>query len=233
MKIALFGGTFDPVHYGHLRLAEEVREALGFATVLFMPSATPPHKAREEVTPVDVRLKMLRAAVASNPHFEVSDIEVVRQGEEGAYSYTVDTVKELMAAHAGTKGTEAQELEISLIVGSDSFNEITTWCDYDTLLELVSFVVVARPGYAVKKIAEVLPVVLARKFWYDSSIEGYRNEAGRTITYLGNTLLDISSTRIRDLISVGMSVEYLLPPEVLKFIKEEGLYALASDAPAQ
>jgi nicotinate-nucleotide adenylyltransferase len=231
MKIALFGGTFDPVHYGHLRLAEEVREALGFATVLFMPSATPPHKAREEVTPVDVRLKMLRTAVASNPHFEVSDIEVVRQGEEGAYSYTVDTVKELMAVHASAKGGEV--LEISLVVGTDSFNEITTWCGYDILLDLVSFVVVARPGYALKKIAEVLPVVLARKFWYDSSIEGYRNEAGRTITYLGNTLLDISSTRIRELISVGASVEYLLPPEVLKFIKEQGLYTLANDAPAK
>ena len=223
MKIALFGGTFDPVHYGHLRLAEEVREALGFSTVLFMPSATPPHKAREEVTPVAVRLKMLSAALASNPFFEVSDIELVRQSEVGAYSYTVDTVKELMAAHAKGDGTE--ELEISLIVGADSFNEITTWCDYEKLLELVSFVVVARPGYAVKKIAEVLPVVLARKFWYDSSIEGYRNEAGRTVIYLGNTLLDISSTRIRGLIEADMSVEYLLPPEVLKFIKEEGLYA--------
>ncbi|MBE9528439.1 MAG: nicotinate (nicotinamide) nucleotide adenylyltransferase [Proteobacteria bacterium] len=231
MKIALFGGTFDPVHYGHLRLAEEVREALGFSTVLFMPSATPPHKAREEVTPVGVRLEMLSAAVESNPHFEVSDIEVVRQGKEGAYSYTVDTVKELMGAHSKRDG--AQGLEISLIVGADSFNEITTWCDYDTLLELVSFVVVARPGYAVKKIAEVLPVELARKFWYDSSIEGYRNEAGRTVTYLGNTLLDISSTRIRELISVGASVEYLLQPEVLKFIEAEGLYIPVADAPAQ
>ncbi len=233
MKIALFGGTFDPVHYGHLRLAEEVRMGLGFATVLFMPSATPPHKSRKEVTVVAARLEMLRVAVASNPHFEVSDIEVVRQSDEGACSYTVDTVRELMAVHAGSarksgpeSGAEpAEEADISLIVGADSFNEITTWCDYELLLELVSFVVVARPGYAVKKIGEVLPVVLARKFWYDSTIEGYRNETGRTITYLGNTLLDISSTRIREMIGAGVSVEYLLPPEVLEYIKREGLYA--------
>ncbi len=230
MKIALFGGTFDPVHYGHLRLAEEVRQAMDFATVLFMPAAIPPHKPSEEVTSVAARLDMLTLAVSSNPFFEVSDLEAVRHEGTEACSYTIDTVRALLKAKSAEKeaGREEEEgVDISLVVGSDSFNELTTWCDYEELLELVSFVVVARPGYAVKKIGEVLPVALGRKFWYDSTIEGYKNEAGKTITYLSNTLLEISSSRIRELISSGISVEYLLPPEVLKYIEKEGLYAQA------
>ena len=221
MKIALFGGTFDPVHYGHLRLAEEVRQAMDFATVLLVPAATPPHKPPEEVTSVAARLDMLSLAVSSNSFLEVSDMEAVLSESAGACSYTIDTVRALLSE----KSTEEEPVSISLLVGSDSFNEITTWCDYEELLELVSFVVVARPGYAVKKIGEVLPVALGRKFWYDSDVGGYRNEQGRTITYLSNTLLDISSSRIRELIGVGLSAEYLLPPEVYKYIKKEGLYA--------
>ena len=224
MKIALFGGTFDPVHYGHLRLAEEVREVIGFTSVLFMPAAVPPHKLAGGVTPVAARLDMLSLALSSNPFFEVSDMEAVRCGSSSRSgeerSYTIDTVQALLSEFAGTEGG----VEISLIVGSDSFNEITTWYGYEQLLELVNFVVVARPGYAVKKIEAVLPVVPGSKFWYDDKIKGYRNESNKTVRFLLNTLLDISSSHIKELIRAGRSVKYLLPPDVIEYIKKEGLY---------
>lgn len=210
MRIGIMGGTFDPIHYGHLRCVEEVREGLGLDKVLFVPTAVTPHKPEEAITPALARLEMVRLAISGNPGFEASDIEIKRGGR----SFTIDTVREL--ARPGT--------ELTLIIGNDSFNEINTWCDYETLITLVNLVVVARPDYPPKKPGEALPVALARNFWYDADSDCYRNTWGRTLTYAGTTLFGVSSTEIRRRAGQGASLRYLTPDPVVDYIIKEGLY---------
>ncbi len=212
MRVAILGGTFNPVHYGHLRVAEEAREAMGLDRVIFMPTSITPHKADEQAAPASARLEMLRRAVSGNPYFSVSEMEM----ERGGRSYTIDTVRELKK--------KERDIDASLIVGNDSFNDITSWREYEELLKLASFIVVHRPGYAVKKPAEALPVELARKFWYDAGSGSFMSPFGTVITYLGTTLLDISSSDIRRRVREGGSVKYLLPPQVEELISERGLY---------
>lgn len=211
MHIAVLGGTFNPVHYGHLRIAEEVREALGLDKALFIPTSLTPLKEEEPISP-EARLEMLKLAIRDNPHFEASDIEIKRGGR----SYTVDTVRELKR---GDKG-----LKISLVVGNDSFNTIASWCEYEELFKSANFVVVQRPGYPVKKPGEALPVELARKFWYDSNADSFMNSYGNSLTYLSTTLLDISSSEIRRRVKEGGSIRYLLPDSVIDYIVKKGYY---------
>ncbi|MBI5344138.1 MAG: nicotinate (nicotinamide) nucleotide adenylyltransferase [Deltaproteobacteria bacterium] len=215
MHIAVFGGSFNPIHYGHLRIAEEVLEGVGPDKVVFMPSCITPHKAGEELLDPLLRLEMLRIAIMGNPGLDASDIEIKRGGR----SYTIDTVKELKGSPEDGKAPS-----ISLIVGTDSFNEITTWCEYEELFTLASFIVVGRPGHPAKKPAEALPVELARKFWYDAPTESYRNSYGNSVVYPATTMMGISSSGIRERIGDNRSVRYLLPDAVIGFIREMGLY---------
>ena len=212
MRVAMLGGTFNPVHYGHMRVAEEAREALSLDMVIFVPTFITPHKADEQAIPGEVRLEMVQLAISGNPYFNASDVEIKR----GGMSYTIDTVREL-------KGKD-KDLDCSLIVGNDSFNDITAWREYEELLTLTSFIVVRRPGYPVKKPAEALPVELARKFWYDSKAGSFMSSFGTGITYLGTTLLDISSSDIRRRVREGGSIRYLLPRPLEEFISKHGLY---------
>jgi len=216
MKIALFGGTFDPIHYGHLRLAEEVREGLGFHKVVFVPTAVPPHKGGEEILDAKKRLEMTRIAIKGNPFFEVSEAEVRRGGP----SYTVETLRALKANTTGEKNAPA----LSLIIGADSFNNITTWCEYEEILRLASLVVVERPSTPVKKIGEVLPERMAKIYCYDSKSGEYTRPEGTSITYLSTTLMAISSSEIRERVSEGLSIRYLLCPEVAEYIIKNKLY---------
>lgn len=211
MRVAVFGGTFNPVHYGHLRLAEEAREACSLDRVVFMPTFITPHKLKESLTPADVRFELVRLAIEDNPGFTVSDLEIRREGR----SFTADTVRELKKEPGA---------RVSLIMGSDSFNDITSWYEYEELLRLASFIVVPRPGCPFRKPDEVLPVELAIEFWYDSQAGAYVNSGGNSITYLDTTHIDISSSDIRERVRKGQSVRYLLPDNVIEFIKKEGLY---------
>lgn len=211
MRIAIIGGTFNPIHYGHLRIAEEAREALSLDKVIFMPANIAPHKT-ESPAPTDARLEMIRLSIAGNPSFELSDIEIKRGGR----SFTIDTLRALKQKDGS--------LDISLIIGNDSFNDITTWCEYESIFESASFIVVERPGYPVKKPGEVLPVELARKFWYDADKGKFLNSFGTTLTYLTTTLLDIASSDVREKVKQGASVRYLLPDPVIEYILKTGLY---------
>ncbi|MBI2414070.1 MAG: nicotinate-nucleotide adenylyltransferase [Deltaproteobacteria bacterium] len=211
MRIAIIGGTFNPIHYGHLRIAEEAREALSLDKVIFMPANIAPHKV-ESPAPTDARLEMIRLSIAGNPSFELSDIEIKRGGR----SFTIDTLRALKQKDGS--------LDISLIIGNDSFNDITTWCEYESLFESASFIVVERPGYPVKKPGEVLPVELARKFWYDADKGKFLNSFGTTLTYLATTLMDIASSDVREKVKQGASVRYLLPDPVIEYILKTGLY---------
>ncbi|MBI5888989.1 MAG: nicotinate-nucleotide adenylyltransferase [Deltaproteobacteria bacterium] len=212
MHIAVFGGSFNPIHFGHLRIAEEVREGFGPDKVIFMPAATPPHKPDEKQALAKDRLAMIKLAIADNPGFEASDMEMMR----GGLSFTIDTVRELKK--------DDRDVKVSLILGDDSFNGISTWCEYETLLEMAHFIVVPRPGYGAKKIGEALPVELARKFWYDGAAGSYRNSFGTSVTYFDTTLMAVSSSGIREKIKQGGSARYLLPEKVIRYIVENGLY---------
>lgn len=212
MKVALYGGTFDPVHYGHLRAAEEAREALALDRVVFVPAYVNPFKEGEESTPSADRYEMVRLAVEDNPGFEVSDMEISRPET----SYTVNTLRAFREANPG--------VDLSLIIGTDSFNAIRMWCAFEEIFELSSVVVVPRPGHQPKKPGEALPVELARKFWYDSEGGCYGNSFGTTITYLDTTRMDISSTDIRERAGSGRSVRYLVPPAVESYMADRGLY---------
>ncbi|MCL5022084.1 MAG: nicotinate-nucleotide adenylyltransferase [Nitrospirae bacterium] len=218
-RIGIMGGTFNPIHYGHLRVSEEVREGIGLGKVLFVPSGNPPLKARD-LAPAEHRFEMARRAVATNPHFELSDIECREQKK----SYTVETLAALRAMHPGK--------EFYFILGIDSFLEIPSWHRPEKLLELTNFVVVSRPGFSFSTVAPWVRADLSLLSSLDTSGRAVfkgslRN--GRDVYLMNVTSLPISATTIRGLIRKGKSVKYLLPESVEYFIISHKLYSEGSD----
>ncbi len=150
MKIGLLGGTFNPVHIGHLILAEEAREKLGLDKIIFIPTALPPHKDNLDIASPGDRLKMLKLAVASNKFFAVSDVEIKRQGR----SYTIDTLKELKSKFSRD--------ELYFIIGSDLLKYLAEWKDLGEILKMVEFVVATRPGYPLEQIPRYITTLPIR-----------------------------------------------------------------------
>ncbi|MCF8054158.1 MAG: nicotinate-nucleotide adenylyltransferase [Deltaproteobacteria bacterium] len=214
MKWGLFGGTFDPVHFGHLRCAEEVLEMFNLNRVFFVPAATPPHKIAAEITPFKHREEMVKLAIGSNNHFSFSDIEN-RKDEK---SYSVTTVADM-------KSRFPKKMELYFILGQDAFHAITTWKDWEQLLTMCNFVVMTRPNYENKGFQEILPEAYARRFAYDEETDGFVGEAGNTIYFRGVTFLDISSSDIRRRVQAGQSISYLVPKDVRQYILQQGIYA--------
>ncbi|NOZ75003.1 MAG: nicotinate-nucleotide adenylyltransferase [FCB group bacterium] len=137
MKICIFGGTFDPPHIGHLLIAQTICEAENFDKIIFIPALIPPHKQSSPLTPVNLRLKMLESAVASNPHFEISDIEIKR----GGVSYSIDTIRGLKSERGLTRN------ETYFLIGSDTLGEFETWKEPEKILEECQVIVALRPGF--------------------------------------------------------------------------------------
>lgn len=202
----MFGGTFNPVHLGHLRAAEEVREALGLDRILFVPAKLPPHKGTSGVAPPEVRVEMVRRAVKGNPHFEVSDLELTREGP----SYSVDTLRNL-------RETAAPDTRIWFLLGSDSFREIHTWHRYEELFDLVDLGVMRRPP---DRSPVPPPASIADRF--TPLGEGYRHVSGRETRFVSVTLLDISATYIRRALHEGRSIRYLVPESEVGHLEELG-----------
>ncbi|MCD7854377.1 MAG: nicotinate-nucleotide adenylyltransferase [Clostridiales bacterium] len=198
-KIGIMGGSFDPVHTGHLLIAERVSESLGLDKVLFIPAARQPFKDEGAFAEFNDRLAMVCLAISDNEFFEGSDIEGQREGK----SYSIDTVKELLKIYP--EGTE-----FYFIVGADSLAELDKWKKADKLFKLCSFAAVGRPGFKEKKVAERI------KFLEDNF--------GADIKYIESPRLNISSTDIREKIKSGSSVKYMTPDCVVKYIEEKGLY---------
>ena len=140
MKIAIMGGTFNPIHYAHLLSAEAVRDELGYNRILFIPSARPPHKDPRDIIDPEHRYHMTRLAIADNPYFEVSRIELDRVGP----SYAIQTVKELQALYG-------EGCELAWIIGADSLIDFTIWKDFDELLDVCHFIATTRPNYCLDK----------------------------------------------------------------------------------
>ncbi len=209
MAIGVFGGTFNPVHTGHLRVAEEIREDFRLETVYFIPSHLPPHKDTDTAGPSSDRLAMLKAAVKGNPFFKVSDLEIKR----GGVSYTIETLKKL-----GRRFND-----IYFIIGVDAFGLIDTWYHYEELFYHTNFIVMTRPASGHMNIPRMLPKSVRKKLAVLGE-NAYRHESGKMIYLHPVTKMDISSTRVRELQGKERSIRYLVPPSVEKIIRERGLY---------
>lgn len=211
MKVGIFGGTFNPIHFGHLRSAEEAREAFSLDKVLFVPAAIPPFR-KEDVESPHHRMEMSKIAIEGNPYFGLSDIEVRR----GGISYSIDTVEALKK--------EAPDIETYFIIGLDAFSEIGSWKEYRRFFSLSNFIIVTRPGYQKGAFGDFLPLEVRSDFCYDSAKGCYTHISGNCFGFLEVTLLDISSTEIRNRLKAGKSVKYLTPAKVEEYIKENRLY---------
>jgi len=211
--IGIFGGTFNPVHLAHLRCAEEVRETQGLERVLFIPSAVPPHKAGAEVVAAEHRLAMVRLAVAGNPAFRVSTIEIRRAG----HSYSVDTLRLLHTRLPGCR--------FVFILGMDAFRDIATWKEYAAIFSLCDIVVISRPPDDQAPGLDALPIAVRSAFCYGSSKLEMRHTSGCCIRFQRISALDISASSIRQRLRAGRSIRYLVPASVERYIARHGLYA--------
>jgi len=216
-RIGILGGTFNPIHYGHLAAAEEVRERLKLDRILFIPSFHPPHKQEDDVPSAAHRMEMVRLAIMENATFAPSDIEIKRGGK----SYTIDTIETLKRTYLNA--------ELFFITGVDSFLDIQTWNHWERLLSLCTFVVLSRPGYRFSDLlkidflrpAETQVIELDQEQRLHAEIH-----SGTFTVYLEMIpLYDISSTDIRRRVKEGRSIKYLLPEMVETYIIKNKLYA--------
>jgi nicotinate-nucleotide adenylyltransferase len=207
--IGIFGGTFDPIHYGHLRPAVEVQQGLGLAQVRFVPLAEPVHRQRPTAS-AELRLAMVRAAIAGVPGFIADDREIRRQGG----SYTLDTLQELASEHPGTR--------LCLCVGGDAFAEFLTWHRPLAILELAHLIVMGRPGPAQRQRRDLEELARSRSV---RSAEELRRIRAGCIYFQTVTQLDISATAIRALIAEHRDARFLLPNDVIEIILRHRLYA--------
>lgn len=197
--VGIMGGTFDPIHLGHLAAAEGARYLLGLDRVLFMPNQQPPHKLGLKVTPVEHRAAMVRLAIAGNPAFAFSDVELKRKGP----SYTTDTLRILRSQHP--------DWRIAFLIGTDSLLEIRTWHEYRTLLALAEVVAIHRPGYDLGQVEAE-----ARRLQAEVPAAQVR-----VLTVPG---VDVASTELRQRAAAGYPLRYLVPESVEAYIKQHGLY---------
>jgi len=207
--IGLFGGTFDPIHYGHLRTAFELWQSLKLTEVRFLPTGNPPHR-EQTLAPAELRLHMVRAAVADQPAFIVDDREMRRTG----LSYSVDTLTELR--------TELPDRSLCLMLGMDAFLGLPNWHRWRELLDLAHVVVAHRPGWKAPTTGPLGEVMVDRGTGSIRDLHDAR--AGRVYVH-AVTQLEISSTELRQLIVAGRDPRYLVPDPVRAIIRETGCYA--------
>lgn len=199
-RLGVFGGTFDPIHFGHLRMAEEARERFELDTVLFVPNFVSPFKLDRVITSGPLRVEMIRWAVGDNPYFRVDSREIERVGP----SYTVETLRSIKA--------ENPHAELFFLTGTDAVRELPQWKAPEELLLLTRFIAAARPGVQKSEVLAALP-------------DTWENR----ILFLPMAELDISSTDLRNRIREGKSLRYLTPRSVEEFVWEHRLYLSNED----
>jgi nicotinate-nucleotide adenylyltransferase len=202
-RIGVIGGTFDPIHYGHLAAAEEARVRVNLEKVLFSVAGLPPHKLDEEVTPAEHRLAMVQLGIFSNPDFELSRVDVDRSGP----SYTVDTISILQEQWG-------QGAEMFFILGLDSLVEVPTWHQPERLIQLCHLVAVARPGFEVdmRQLEDSVPGISSR------------------VEIIGMPEVDISSSDLQQRVREGLPIRYQVPEEVERYIREHRLYQQSAES---
>ncbi len=206
--IGVFGGTFDPIHYGHLRSAYELLQDLRLSEVRFVPSAAPPHRGGT-FAPAELRYRMVEVAIADQAGFAIDDCEFQRDGP----SYTVDTLTAIRKEH--------NDASICLIVGMDAYLGLTTWHRWDEILELAHLIVAHRPGWKLPETGD-LGELLARHGTED--IEDLHRESCGHIYHHAVTQLEIASTEIRELVGAGKDPRFLMPDGVRDIIVASGCY---------
>ena len=199
-KIGIFGGTFDPVHYGHLILAEQAMEDASLKQIIFMPARVQPFKMNTSIADGAHRLAMLNLAIENNPKFSLSDLEL----NSTKVSYTIHTLNQLME-------TEMADAELFFIIGTDAFLGIEKWYCSDELLSRFSFVIGSRPGY--------------KELELEQQMNAFRVKYATDMILINNAEVEISSTTIKKRIREGKSIKYLLPEKVETYIYENLLYS--------
>jgi len=199
ITLGIMGGTFDPIHLGHLITAEEARQQFKLDYVIFVPAGSPPHKGQKYVTPAEHRYLMTMLAVVDNPYFTVSRLEIDNEQP----SYTIDTVRRFFQIYK-------QGLKLYFITGADAILDIKTWKDYEELLESCYFIAATRPGYPLQKLKNV----------FGPSFP----EITKKIHLLEIPAMAISSTYIRQRIAQGKTIKYLTPEPVEQYIYKNRLY---------
>jgi nicotinate-nucleotide adenylyltransferase len=220
MRVGLFGGTFDPVHMGHLRTALEVKEAFALNRCDLIPAAVPPHKRSHAVADARDRLEMIRLAISETSDLEVCDVELNRPGP----SFTIDTVNHF-------RSVLPENTRCFLILGQDAFLEIETWKSYRRLFNLAAMIVMMRPSETITSVKQLrsamqtmLDNIFAPAYTWSEDAGGFFHQNLQTVYIHPVTMMDISSTKIRDLIKNGKSVNYLMPRNVIEYIVSRGLY---------
>jgi nicotinate-nucleotide adenylyltransferase len=220
VKFALYGGTFNPVHFGHLTIAEEVRQRFSLDRVYFIPSALPPHKSPQEVaSPLD-RFLMVTLATVSNPSFFASSVEI----ERGGKSYSIETVHYFQQQFG-------QEALVYFLMGLDAFWEISTWKNFAALIASCKFIIASRPGMDLQDAVKNLPKILVNhyeglRFAFCKSLQEITPvvDQGENLFFVEVPGIGISSTMVRSRALAGKSLRYLVPPGVEEYIKKHGLY---------
>jgi nicotinate-nucleotide adenylyltransferase len=216
MRIGLFGGTFNPIHFGHLRPILEIKESFALDRIYFIPSSLPPHKALKGIAGAEDRYQMITLAISDQEGFMVSDVELDRPG----FSYSIDTVTHFQAEFPGST-------RLYLVLGMDAFLEIDTWKSFREFFDRVAFIVMNRP---IKKSTprHSLDAFIREKLSYDyrfsASRSCYVHDEKQPIFRADVTGLNISATKIRDLVRRGKPIRYLVPEPVAEYIHAKGLY---------
>ena len=216
VKVGLFGGSFNPVHTGHLRAAEDVRETLGLDKIIFIPSSIHPVKKDKNILEVKYRLKMLELATKGVEEFEVSDVEMKRPGP----SYTVDTLKYFKK--------KFKNYRLFFILGTENLAKIDTWKDYTELFKYADFAVVIRPGFNFGNIKDIIPRVLAKQFKLSEKTDiktVYTHDSGNELIFFKIKGIMISSTTLRNIVKNGKSIKYFVPDNVNNYIIKNNLYS--------
>jgi nicotinate-nucleotide adenylyltransferase len=227
-KIGIIGGTFDPIHLGHLEIAREMRTRFELEQVIFMPAPSPPHKDTHAISSFEHRYAMVACAIRTDSHFRVSDLEAKRSGR----SYTVDTLERLQAIYPN--------VAFYFLMGMDSFANLTSWKEYPRLFELSNIVVAQRPGLPECTRPQELPVALRNLFCYDAARNSfvYTGDHGQSeecaqapqscehgrLYFLRETRADIASTHIRQRVREHRSIVDMVPEPVCEYIRRHGLY---------
>jgi len=207
--LGIFGGTFDPIHYGHLRTAFEMLEALRFDEVSFVPSGDPPHRG-QTIADAELRLEMVTVATHGQPGFSVDDCEQRRDGP----SYMIDTLAAIRS--------ENPDVSLGLIVGMDAFLGLTSWHRWDEILEVAHIVVAHRPGWHIPDVGVLGEFISA---YSTSDVDDLHQTSHGYVFIHAVTQLEIASTEIRDLIVAGRDPRFLMPDAVRDVILKSGCYA--------
>lgn len=220
MNIALFGGTFDPVHTGHLKAAKAAARRFCLNRVLFIPSGNPPHKVGNHLTSFEHRFGMVTLACAGDPRFVPSLLEAPTA--DGRPQYSITTVRKV-------RRFLRRSDRLYFLIGVDAFLDLPQWKDYRHILDLVDFIVVSRPGYPNRKIVEIVPPDLIRKS--AKSSDGQSIHLRRSTVHVVRGIdTPVASSDIRDAVGTGRPVAGLVPPLVEEYIRKEGLYLPARRA---